>query len=518
MIEDVVHGWASLDAAAPGYLKAKHYYEGDVDEVFSSVRIRAAIAETGLRYRFNLAKTPVETLADRVELVAVTAPDQASISERIEEVWDANDMDVHYPDLILRTFEFGDGYLGVFPLEQEDDEAQDDPEAVAAGVEIVYHSPLNNRMIYDPENGRRKLFFIKRWPVFRPGVEEPLWRVDLWYPDMVERWISKTGGDLKRAEGWQEYTEPDEDGADWELVNPFGEIPFFHHRNALPYGKPVHFAAYGCQDAINKSLITQLTTMDSHGFPQRYRLIDQDSATEGGAPGPDFPDDADAATGNGSLVGGEGTGLRGGPGTMLELVGKGSVGQFPAADPTVFLDPASFYVRLMAQLTSTPLHYFDPSGEVPSGESLKVADAPLTKSAERAHVMLRGTIVETWSFILRLLGVQVDRLDVRWAPAQVATGTDDWNVIETKQRAGVPQHQTLVEAGYESEQVMAWLDQEGEAMDLARRLALLNTMADAIQKLGAGVGLGVIDEATAQQIIAQIVPQTMPAPGTEEAS
>ncbi len=455
MLDDLILGWQALEDALPEYEKAQAYYEGTIDEVFASPRIRQMIAATGERYRFNLVKTAVNVLANRVELTAVTVPDDETSNELIGQVWDANNMDVHYPDLILRAFEYGDSYLMVWPVTDDDPDTTDDDELYAAGVELTVHSPLHCRIIYDPENERRKLFAIKRWKL---PTREKRWRVDLYYTDRIEQWVSKAGGQIGTAEGWEPYLEDGQDPTTWILDNPYREIPFFHHRNALPYGRPEHKDGYGCQDGINKALINMLSTMDSHGWPQRYALTDQGAVLDENSDGPLWGDDADTndTSGVSTRIKPPSSGLYGGPGTMLELHGKKTVGQFDAADPDVFLKPAQFLIRSMAQITETPLHAFDPSGDTPSGESLKVAEAPLVKKAINREAMLKAPIQETWKFVLRVLGVQTPRIDVRFAPAQAATGKSDWEVVELKQKVGVPKDQSLIEAGYEAEMVEEW--------------------------------------------------------------
>ncbi|MCX4504573.1 phage portal protein [Streptomyces anulatus] len=452
MIDDLVYGWTEMDNALPDYERAEAYYKGDIDEVFASPRIRQLISATGERYRFNLAKTPVNVLVNRVELVAVTAPDEPGANEVIEEIWDANGLEVHYPELIKRTFMYGDAYLMVWPLYDDDPTTTADDELFATGVELTVHSPLHCRVIYDPENERRKLFAIKRWKT-RTSLGT-VWRVDLYYPDHIEQWAAKPG-ETPASDAWEPYLGNDEDPGSWLLDNPYGEIPFFHHRNALPYGIPEHKDGYGCQDAINKMLITQLTTTDSHGWPQRYALVDKGAELDQNNDTPHWGDDEDANDTT-RLDRSSSSNLYGGPGTVETFDGMKAVGQFSAADPVVFTDPAQLYVRLMAQITETPLHAFDPSGDTPSGESLKVAEAPLVKKAINREAMLKSPVQETWKFALRIRGVDVSRIDVRFAPSQAATGVSDWEVVELKQKVGVPKDQTLIEAGYQAELVATW--------------------------------------------------------------
>ena len=448
-LSDLTAGWKELSAALPGYLEAERYFKGTVDEVFTSPKIQALIASTGARYRFNLIKTAVTVLASRIELLSVHAVDDEAATELIRRVWTANDWDIHFPDLVRRTMEFGDAYVMAWPSDLDDVGVDEDQ--ATAGVELTVHDPKHCRAIYDPENERRMLFVIKRWHV--PSPEGGRWRADLYFADALESWVSRDGQDPASPQSWLPFTDDLDTDEDGTAPNPFGEIPFWHYRTDLPYGVPEHFAGYGCQDALNKMLVTQLTTTDSHGWPQRYALTDKGAALDEATDGPGWDDDSTDDT---PLGGGAESALRTGPGTVMALNGMKAVGQFAAAEPRVFTDPATTYIRLMAQVTETPLHAFDPSGDAPSGESLKVAEAPLVKKTERREAMFRAPTVSMWRFVLRVLGVKPPALDVRWAAARSATGKADWEAVTVQQAAGVPVDQTLIEAGYPAEQVADW--------------------------------------------------------------
>jgi hypothetical protein len=511
VIQDLLTGWAELNAAYPGYAEAELYYDGNPEEVFSDPRIRDLVARSGERYRFNFAKTPVNVRASRLNLAAITVPGSEAVTAELDSVLEANDMDVHFPDTFLRTFEYGDSYLMAWPTPDVDPNApvmgsQLDVELQSAGVEITYHSPKHTRVIYDRENERRKAFALRRWSIM-VGTEKA-WRVDLWYTDRVEQWVSVVGGDVESPSGWQTYAEGEAGPEDWILPNEFGEIPFFHFRTELPYGVPVHKAGYGCQDAINKLLITELTTVDSHGWPQRYQLLDKDAELDSAHDSPDWESDDGAPADGQVTAGGTSSGLRMGPATIATLTGAKSVGQFPAADPSVFMDPAQVFVRMMAQITETPFHAFDPSGDVPSGESLRVAESPLVKQIVRYGTMFRSPLTELSGFILKIKGIRAVKVEIRWDAPQSATGVDDWTIIAAKQSAGVPTDQTLIEAGYDSEQVARWLDEQAEAMSLANRVALLGQIGAAVQSIGSGVALGVLSAEEASAAISMVLDQT----------
>lgn len=518
MIEDLLKGWAELDAAYPGYAKAEDYYEGRIGEVFGSLdpQVAAKLAAASRAYGFNFAKTPVNVLAQRLNLAAITVPGNEAAQTTLDEVLDANDMDVHFPEVFLRAFEFGDAYLMAWPTPEPDPEeaqlgGQLDAELIASGVEITYHSAKHTRVIYDEENERRKAFTLRRWAIASTVPGEKVWRVDIYYPDRIEQWVSVGGGDLAAPSGWQHYAdEADLSGdGEWVLPNEYGEIPFFHFRTGLPYGSPVHEPGYGCQNAINKLLITELDTVDSHGWPQRYGLVDAAAELDSATDGPDWEADEDAPNNNtGTVRGGENSNVRMGPGTMAILNGMKSVGQFAAADPNVFMGPAEKFIRMMAQICETPFHAFDPSGDMPSGESLKVAEAPLNKRVMRFGTMFKAPLAEFALFVLKIRGTKGVKVEIRWDAPESATGLDDWTMIAAKQTAGVPTDQTLVEAGYDADQVARWLDADAEAMSLANRVALLGQIGAAVQSIGSGVALGVLSAEAAQEAIMLVLDQT----------
>lgn len=505
-VKDLLTGWSALEDALPDYLEAEQYAKGEVEEIFASVAVRDKLAETGDGYRFNLIRTAITARLDRCEIDMVKVPDNETATERLMEIWDANEMAIHYPGLLRDTFTFGDAYVQMWEIDAEGDIAGLKPELVACGVEITCHNPKNTRMMYDPTNQRREQYLIFRWCEKVAGQRE-IWRVDLYYADRVERWISTDSGALTEESGWSPYAD---DEQDWELPHEFGEIPWFHHRTALPYGVPVHKEGYGAQNAINKELITLLTTTDSQGHAQRYQLLEPDAVMDENNDDPQWVEDGDASAvspGGMTKSGGVGSGQRTGPGTMQTFTGTKEVGQFEAADPAVFLDPVMMFIRLLAQLTNTPLHDFDPSGDVPSGESLKREEAPLVKSVEWLQVLQSSPLRDQWRFALKVVGVAVPRVEVRWAPVTSADGIDDWAVVTAKQANGVPVDQTLMEAGYVPEQVSGWLDANAEAATLAQRVALLGQIGTAVRDMASGVALGVLSEESANAAVELVLAQ-----------
>lgn len=496
-MSDLTDGIKAIVKHSDDYEIAEDYYTGEIDEVFASDRLRRLIGRDGTRYRVNLAKTAVDEVTELLEVAAISVPDEKTATATlVDRVWNANKLYRRIDDLFRRAGEYGDAYLLIWDGEQP------------GTVDVLYNSPKCMRVVYDPENPQIALYAIKQW-----RDTTGLQRATLYYPDRIERHVSK-----KKA------TKPSIVEADWQpygpdVTNPYGQIPVFHFRNEEPYGQPEHHSAYGPQDAVNKLIITLMSTVDFHGAPQRYLLADP--SVDSGDDAADWPlddtqavptiggiDDMAAQRGDDS---GSGTHskLRSGAGQVWWLENIRSAGQFSAADPDVFLTPLQMFIRLMAQTTKTPLHYFDPSGDQPSGESLKTANEPLYRKGGKRRLMYGETLGEALTFSLGVLGVKVPTVDVRWAPMHPNDDLDTWQVTAAKQAAGVPTRQVLIEAGYTAEEVDGWLtSSDGE--DLRRKVELVNSLAMAAQQLGAAITLGAVSQPQVETLMAKLLGEDVP--------
>lgn len=116
----------ALSGAHNDYRTAEAYYDGDVDERFSSNRLSRAIMKSGMDTRFNFAKKPVEAVADRLEVAAISSEDAAA-NAQIQEMWEGNALGLEAPLLMRNACRFGDAYLIVWPSDDGTDEADAEP-------------------------------------------------------------------------------------------------------------------------------------------------------------------------------------------------------------------------------------------------------------------------------------------------------------------------------------------------------------------------------------------------------
>lgn len=513
---DLAAGLSALIAALPGYREAAEYYEGRPEEWFSSARVARLLKKARTdRLRLNFAQTPVNAVTERLELTGVST-DNADHQKALTALWDANELDQELPNLFLRAGEFGDAYL-YMDVDTEGDETT---------VELFYNSPLVGRMMYDPENPRRKAYYIKRWGSVHPESKLPVVRVNLVYRDRVERYVTlakDSKGD--KPEDYGPYVGTDEDStSDTPHIierDDLGFLPVYHLRaGGRPYGTPEHLHAYGPQDAVNKLAITHLGSIDFVGFPQRWAA--EDAASGDDEATPDDIDDIYRAEQTASTA--EGTpgvdqlatnernrpenGLTADPGGMWWLKGVRDVGQFDPADSKNFLDSIVLYIKIMAHVSGTPAYLFDLPGEVPSGTAQRAADAPLEKKAKARRRGYGGAVKDCLEDALGALGHKNAVVSLQWAAGQIVDDTDGWTAAAAKIAAGVPLRQVLLEQGYTDTQLDAWKVPESVYSDdvtLTQQAAMLEQIGKGIQALAAGVALGVISQDQVDVVIESIL-------------
>jgi hypothetical protein len=394
------------------YEEAQAYYNGDVPETFATARLRRAFKATGDHSRLNFCRPIVDAVNDRLEIAHI-AGDTKGATAKIEEIWQNNDLGIEAQEIHRATLVNGDAYVLAWP-------------GVSGDIQLALHTPDNMALVYDVENPREKLFAVKVW-----RADESTTRMNIYGPDSITKW--KANSDT--------ITE----GTNWSHVetvdNPWGEVPVFHFRTHRPYGRPEHKDAFDSQNAINKLFITHMHTVDYQGAPQRYALA------MAGADGGEIEDFSEGDTARENI-----SALKNGPGEVWFMNGVQKMGQFEPADPAVFWTPIKDTIRSMASLTSTPLHYFEKTGNIPSGNALRTAEAPLLKKVADRETAFGYAWRDLFRFCLKVEGFKSDVL-VHWKAIESLDELERWDVTLKKINAGLSHRQALLEGGYPADQV-----------------------------------------------------------------
>jgi hypothetical protein len=488
-----------LDRAIPGYVEADKFYKGTFAEPFQSLVMQRLLIRKEVNYKAVLSAVPVDAVVEKLEIVDIQSSDEEITGFLQDEVWKANQFQFVHKTAILAAEKFGDAYIFMWP-EYDDAEGAIDETATGdedeygdqqdlTGIVACYQSPLKVRVFYDDMNPSRKTHAVKRLKTGK-GKQERAW---LYLEDgtieLYETPINKCGIDDF------EYVE--------DVDNLAGGIPFIHLRNDLPYGCPLHKNAYGPQNQITKFLVNEVSGSDFNAFPQRYALA-KTRSTNGG-------DDIDWSGSDETIPDKEEnvvSKLVSGPGRIWDMSGFDSVGQFASADVEQYLKPLDKAVELMAAATNTPVYYFkadNVGGGTPSGEAVRQRDARLNTKAEWQQKLLDSQFDEMLMMAVDIAFDAPDDLSIsiKWKPIEYVPETEKLELVQKKIDLGIPPAIAFAEAGYDEETVRQWLTGKPNDTELLRRVTLLNTMGDAVQKIGTAAALG-IDLSQANELIADL--------------
>lgn len=496
---DLAAAYADLADARPDYAKAQAYYDGDVDEVYASDAVARILAKSNLDEidELNFARIPVRAVLNRLHITSIATGDDTADTD-IADLIKTNQLDMELPGLLEKACSLGDAYLMVWP--------NLDPDGSIVSVGMTVHSPTTVRVIYDDEHPLHVRLAIKSWCTGHGDSEEL--RADLYYPpehgpdgdipSRIERYVRPA-----KKKRWQPYTD---DGQPAIIEHEYG-FPFHHFRTGRPYGRPEHYGAYGPQMLINKLVIAHASVIDYESLPQKYGLIDPavDQSGQQADYDPDYPEDegGDPEDPNNASQ------LSSDPGALWQLQGYRAVGQFEAAQPSVFMEPFDRYIKAMAQVTDTPMHLFDSTGDQMSGASRREANAPLIARVLNLQRAFGPVVEDAFEHALALLGIDDTTVQVRWQPPEQVDDAEGWATVQAKIQAGVPREQALVETGRDPEQVKGWLSKLDDDAELTRRVELLTSLGQAVQALGTGVQLGAIGQEQVTQLLNTVLGATV---------
>lgn len=488
-----------LEKAVPGYVEADKFYKGTFAEPFQSLVMQRLLVRKEVNYKAVLSAVPVDAVVEKLEIIDIQSSDEEITDFLQEEVWKANQLQFVHKTAILAAEKFGDAYIFMWPeyddvegeVTQEADGSDEAADQVMTGIIACYQSPLKVRVFYDDLNPAYKTHAVKRKKTGK-GKQECAW--------------------LYLADGTIEYYETPLNKCgidDFEYVedvdNPTGGIPFIHLRNDLPYGCPLHQKAYGPQNQLTKFIVNEVSGSDFNAFPQRYALAKTRSASQGGDDIDWSGTDETVPDKDENVV----SKLVSGPGRIWDLSGFDSVGQFASADVEQYLKPMEKAVQLMAAATNTPVYYFtadSTGGGTPSGESVRQRDARLNTKTEWQQKLLDSQFDEMLSMAVSLAyDATPDDLSIsiKWKPIEYVSETEKLELVSKKIELGVPPEIAFAEAGYDEETVRQWLTGKPNDTELLRRVTLLNTMGDAVQKIGTAAALG-IDLSQANELISDL--------------
>lgn len=485
-VSDLLRAYTTITECAPNYKQADDYASGNILEVMTMTRLGRALRASDIHFNPNILATVIDAVNDRLFIASY---DAGSATSALDEVWNENELGLEAPEIHRNALQRGDQYVTVWP------------DAVTGRPAIVSASPQTTHIFYREDNPRMKEFAARCWLEEADDKDGCYIVVYLYYEDRIERYIttkSYRSGGPKNDEDFIPY-EDDEDGLGPVLPNPWGEIPVFHFRTKRPYGEPEHERGYGPQDAINKLVIYMMVATEFQGFPQRAALseapatqiLDEDVLSDlspqnmldgvANAAWGDALNDTDAELRRNDT----GAKLESGPaGVWWMPPGIKDIKEFAAADPGVFLEPIYAFVKLIFATTQTPLHYFEgDTGPAPSGESRRLADAPLIRRGQSRQRSFTKTWQEVFGLALLMVGSGEADVELTWAPIEQTDTMDTWQMVQLKIQVGMDPVDAFTQAGVPLDKAQAYA--KGIADQKAKDEALQNKQMEIAATRGA---------------------------------
>ena len=407
----------------PSYARYDNYYDGDHDQVLSD-QVRSVFATLFKGLRYNLCPNVVDTLADRLVITGFVANER--VQAMIDGIWTDRRMqsrsNVVHTDAVKR----GDGFVIVWPG--------------ADGRPAIYPQSRGVMAVRYEDNGDAEQIAeaVKCWTVDTPSGRKEL-RVTRYLADRIERYLSHnaTNGIPDNLAGLAWYGA---DEAESVIPNPYGRVPVFHFTNALRVNKFAQSEikdVLPLQDGLNKTLVDMMVGSEFHGLPQRWVTgLEKFRDPQTGQEIKPFTTGAD----------------------RIWTVASETVkfGQFDAADLEQFLGVVNAYVDAIARVSRTPPHLFmRNTGDFPSGESLRTAEAPLLSKVHKRQSVWGDVWEDVIGFAAQISGIADPwPIEAQWLDVTPHNESERINAGATKvESLGVSRAQVQRELGYNEEQI-----------------------------------------------------------------
>lgn len=429
------------------YELARQYYGGEHDTALTD-RLKKFLPPR-LQFRDNFMNVVVDALAERLTVIGFDVENDA-IREWAWDLWGLNRMDYIQNVIHTETIMLGDSYLLC-----DWDEVHQRPRWTHQMAEMIV--PHYN------EDTREIDWASKKWIQHPTLGEEAETRLNLYFPDRVEKYVARGGV-------WAKHQ--DEQDLAWPVpwVDGSGEplgVPFIHFRNRPmggDFGQSEIINVIPMQDLLNKSLIDLTMILDTLAFPQRYTL------------------NVNHGSSRLDIL----------PGSVTEFHSEydgGTVGQWNAANVDSPLRAIESLVQHIAGTTRTPQHLFQIMGGTPSGEALKTAESGLVQKAKQRMVNFGNSWEDAVGMALRVQAafgpsageVEDGMVQTTWDDPETRNEQAHLETLKAKMELGITKHQIWREMGYDQDQI-----DQMEEDTTSERAAETNIGAEILRNFQAG--------------------------------
>lgn len=468
-----IQAWTTAeDLRASKVDRFRRYADGDHDnnmttEMRNLLNQKARNAEDSHEFNDNLCAVILDTMLDRIQLLDVKAsgstppkpgadgkkPADPS-NEWIRKLLDDNRIDSLSVDVNEATLRDGNTYLMV-DVETKDEGTPNEMRRVRFTHEPAYDGTFGMIVLYETAASHDPMLAIKVWRVTNISVADTV-RVNVYYPDRIERFISRNS-----VVNTVTITslEPYNDDGEGEVIAWLDEtgralgVPVFHFVNrggsTDNFGLSELENVIPLQDALNGTMVSMVATTLLSGFPIRGLVGAQAPAAV--APGLTlsfYGKDANGAMTNPTEV-------------VNEWLKTIRFEQFEVADLAPFIAQAQWLKQEMFAVTNTPT---DDVAADASGEARKQSEVKLIGKVKRFCVRNGNAWEDAVKFAARVAraftgeGVpEFEELNAEWADPEVRNDSKKIADVQALYRDGII---PLTEARRQLQGIFGWTDDD----------------------------------------------------------
>ena len=392
------------------------YFAGRHRQLFQTAKFKSLFHDLFRGFADNLLPIVIDTYSDRLRIKQFDVIDGGGeeMTKQLQKLWTERRLDQTASEIHTEALIAGDAYVIVWPRED--------------GQAVIYPQRAEDCLVArDPDRPEVILWATKLWRVGKR------FRLNIYYPDRIEKFATaeSTNAEPTWPTNENQFTPVTDEAP--EIPNEWGRVPVFHFANNSRcggFGASELAPLISLQDALNKSVVDLLVAAEFMALPQRWASGIEVQYNDDGSPKAPFQPGIDRV--------------------WIAEHPEARFGQFEPAQLGTYVEIQEAFRREIARISGIPMYYLLQTGQFPSGDALRMAEARLISRCQRKQGVFGNAWESLIEFALRIEGRGSEDLVLSAAWEYPAPIQPD-KTIETlllKQQIGVPRRTLLAEAGY----------------------------------------------------------------------
>lgn len=402
---------AKINKRRPELDRLEAYFVGKTPLAYATSRFREEFGTMLAAINDNWTQLVVSAVEERLNVEGFRLGNDETADARAWEIWQNNRLDADSQVAHTEALKLREAHIIVWKPAEDGDPV------------ITIEHPRNVCVELDPENRSKRLAAAKAW---RDDVLGQCCTVYL--SDGIYKFRRGRGG-------WERREVP---GEPWPIPNEWGVVPvvpLFNRPGLLVESASEIENILSKQDMINKLMADMIVAAEYSAFRQRW------------ATGVDIPTQPGTNAGDDDFISAVNR-------LWHVAAPDAKFGEFSQTDLATYVKAIEMLVQHIASQTATPPHYLLSTGVLPSGESLRAAEAPLVAKARRKQRVFG----EAWEEVIRIALLMdgtpvVGQVSTIWSDPESRTESEHVDAVMKMKSLDVPTQQLWELLGFDPQQI-----------------------------------------------------------------